>query len=194
MNPNDITIRPARLADAEILPAIERSATLLYGEIKGFSDYSNGPVVDQVTHARWMAGGAYLVAEWGRGRRVGYLAARPTGDNGLFLHDIAVRRAFQFRGIGKALLDRALSDAANRRIEHLWIKADLQLPWVEGFCTSAGLRAAEEAEVSPEAVMLASEDPRSDDRQAGSKVWLCRKLTDEKRRPASPSGKMERQS
>lgn len=193
MSQEDITIRSARLADAAIFPAIERSAALLYGEIEGLSDHVDCPVIDQITHARWMANGAYLVAEWGAGRRVGYLAARPTGGGELVIHDLAVRRAFQFRGIGKALLKRALNDAVTRRIGRIWVSTDLQFPWVESLCKSTGLVAAKEEEVSPLALELAMEDPRNIDRAVWYSVSLARLTENDCRSPATPPNRMEGQ-
>ncbi|MCT2401172.1 GNAT family N-acetyltransferase [Novosphingobium mangrovi (ex Huang et al. 2023)] len=172
-----LTIRAANLADAAILPAIERSAALLFEDVAGSEALVGRPVIDQATHARWMGESAYLVAEWRQRKRVGFLAARPGGAGALTIIELSVRRAFQRRGIGRALLERCLADARSRRIGEVWLQTDLTFPWDAAFYLSMGFEVAGPPALSSRVQLAARDDPRSASLSGRNREWMVCRLS-----------------
>lgn len=169
------TIRPATIADAPILPAIERSAALLFGEVPGQENRASNAVIDQVAHSRWMSEGRYLIAEWGLGLCVGFLAARPCEENLLILQ-LSVRRAFQKRGIARSLMARCLSDARKNLCPEVWLEADPSISWHGSFCGSLGFHPKAKSEVSTAVRSKSIEDPRRSSADQRESFWMVRYL------------------
>lgn len=177
MIPDALTIRPANLADAVILPAIERSAILLFEDVAGSEALVGRPVIDQATHTRWMSEGAYLVAEWRQRKRVAFLAARSRGTGEMTIIDLSVRRAFQRRGIGRALLARCLADAQFRRIREVWLRTDLTFPWDLAFYLSMGFEVAGPSTLSSHVQLAARDDPRPFSLPGQTRQWMVCRLS-----------------
>lgn len=157
MGLDTFTIRPASIADASALPAIERSAALLYGEFGNSKVLQEPPVIDQITHTRWMRDGRYLVAEQGMGRRVGFLAALCCGAGKVAIMALSVRRAYQRRGLGRALLFRSLTEAGKDGIAEVWCEVDTSLPWIAPLSASAGFEAVGAGDIPASVKRIAGE-------------------------------------
>lgn len=168
-------IRPATIADAQILPAIERSAALLFGEVPGYERRANNPVIDQVTHTHWMSEGCYLVAEWGPGLCVGFLAARPYYGS-LIILQISVRRAFQKRGIARSLITCCLSEGQANRFNDVWLRTDPSFSWYASFCNSMGFYAQSKDDVLSTVLLRSAEDPRLQPGSLPERSWMVRNL------------------
>lgn len=100
----DVRIRLASEADLSALPAIEDDAAHAFAEVGyGFCTGLPGQSVEALRQA--MRDGALLVAEAGEeGRVVGFAQVWRTRE-AAHLRELNVLRAFQKRGIGKALLE-----------------------------------------------------------------------------------------
>lgn len=171
MTHNSLRIRPALLSDSAVLPAIERSAALLFAEVPGYEDFVTKPVIDQMTHARWMTEGAYLIAESSFGRRVAFLAARCSGGVVTIL-EVSVRRSYQRRGIGRALLARCLRDAERDWVDQVWLGANLAFEWNAPLYGAMGFLPAD-GEPVPIAVRNAAwDDPRCLGGPTGKCGWM----------------------
>jgi [ribosomal protein S18]-alanine N-acetyltransferase len=101
-------IRPATLADAAALVAIERRC---------FSDPWSEPSFREALAAEWTFG---LVAETGRGL-AGYLIGREAAGSGEILN-LAVAPEFRRRGIGSALLDEGLAAFQRRQATEVFLE------------------------------------------------------------------------
>lgn len=176
------TIRPARISDASALPSIERSALLLYGELPGCEALQDGPVIDQVTHTRWMRDGFYLVGEKEDGRRIGFLAALRLAPGRLVIPALAVRRAYQRRGLGRTLLERCVESAASHGIAEIWLELDTSFEGALALCRSLQFGAIAASDVPTGLAQVAQDDPRPAPSCFHHRKWLmCRP------EPAAPS-------
>ncbi len=85
-----------------------------------------------------------LVATDDENRPVAFLAAHPH-DGGLYIGEIDVARAWQRRGIGRALMRKAIDEARKR---HLWgtmLTTERSVPFNAPFYASLGFREVDPA-------------------------------------------------
>lgn len=99
------SIRHACAKDLSRFAAIERDAAQLYRTV-GYDYCADGPVRSNAEHARALAAGMAHVADAQASGVVGFIIAWPA-DGHLHLVELAVQRAHQGAGIGRALIAAA---------------------------------------------------------------------------------------
>jgi GNAT superfamily N-acetyltransferase len=133
-SPAAARIRPATVADLALLPAIERSAAVLFAG----------------THMAWALGlpfagvDAYRVSLdeqllWvaARDSVVGFIAGSLASDC-VFVEELSVAHPHQRSGIGRALLERLVREAELRGKRAVGLTTDRHLPWNRPFYLTAG--------------------------------------------------------
>ena len=156
--PAGYRLRDARTDDLQHLAAIERSAATIHAGLE------TGYVGDGATLPLEMsdlcrAAGTLWVAVEARDAPIGFLAASEI-DSSLFILELSVAREHQCRGLGRALLEKAISHARWAYLPAVSLITDREIPWNRpfyarcGFLTldsarvSAGLRARLDAEIA----------------------------------------------
>jgi GNAT superfamily N-acetyltransferase len=128
------TIRPASADDLPSLPAIERSAGLLFAgtHMAWALDLPPRRATAYQTSLDasllWVAHDDVLV---------GFIAGS-LADEGVFIEELSVARSHQRRGIGRALLERLLHDVTQRGLYAVGLTTDRDLPWNRPFYRTAG--------------------------------------------------------
>ena len=141
-----ITIRPALAEDAEALPAIEQSAGEAFRAIPELAWLADGDNVSVERHRALIAGGACSVAADEEDRLVGFLSAGIEGDT-LHIWELDVRLDRQGRGIGRALLERAIADARRRGLAGVTLTTFRAVAWNAPFYRKFGFRILEGAAI-----------------------------------------------
>jgi len=129
-------IRPARMEDAEALPAVERSAGALFRTLPGLAWIADDVVLSVEEHRPAIAAGTSWVAETAAGP-AGFLSARrmPTS---LYLAELSVRRECQGRGLGRRLIGAAAEYARSREVPSLTLTTFRAVPWNAPFYARLG--------------------------------------------------------
>lgn len=122
------TIRVGETADADGLPAVERSAGLRFREIPELAFLADGDDMPVERHRRYIAQGTEWVALNDSGEPVGFLAAEIVGRD-LHIWELAVRADFQNRGIGRQLIANASSFSRERGLAALTLTTFANVPW-----------------------------------------------------------------
>ncbi len=152
----EITIRHARPDDVEALAAIEIDAagTLVDAGIPFPSGIQATP--RHLLEAS-LAEGMLLVATNEEDRLIAFLAAQ-TYDGGLYIGEIDVARAWQRRGIGRALMQTAIGQAQARGLWGAMLTTERSVPFNAPFYASLGFCEVADAELPPKlAEVLAAE-------------------------------------
>ncbi|KUM24226.1 hypothetical protein AU467_07405 [Mesorhizobium loti] len=150
-----ITIRPARIDDAEALPDIEQSAGLAFRTIPDLAWLADGDNVSVGRHRALIAEGACWVAADDLDRPVGFLSAGIEGD-ALHIWELDVRLDRQGSGIGRALLDQAIGDARRRGLAAVTLTTFRDVVWNAPFYRKFGFRILEGAEIDERLASLLS--------------------------------------
>ncbi len=138
-------IRLARPDELDDLAMVELDATVSLVEA-GVS-FPGGPSATPRPLLEGALGeGLLYVATGAEGRPVGFLAAHER-DGGLYVGEIDVVRRCQRRGIGRALMNRAIGEARDRRLWGAMLTTDRFVSFNAPFYASLGFR-----EVAGEAV------------------------------------------
>jgi len=156
--PAGYRLRDARTDDLQHIPAVERSAaTINFGVDAGHIGDGAILALDVLDLCR--AAGTLWVAVEPGDVPVGFLAATEI-DSSLFILELSVAREHQCRGLGRALLEKAISHARWAYLPAVSLTTDRDLPWNRpfyarcGFVTldsariSAGLRAKLDADIA----------------------------------------------
>lgn len=139
------TVRIAQEADAEALPDIEQSAGEAYrgiAELAWIADDDNQTVE---RHCEIIAKGTCWVAVEHDDRPVAFLSAEIQGD-ALHIWELAVRLDRQRSGIGRALLDKAIADARERRLAALSLTTFRDVIWNAPFYQKLGFQVLGDAQ------------------------------------------------
>jgi GNAT superfamily N-acetyltransferase len=142
------TLRAARPDEIDLLVAIDDDAGRLYMEAGlAIALAADDPFV-LLERARWLAAaqrGDVLIAEDGSGTAMGFMASGVV-DGQPYLDQLSVRPAFMRRGLGSALLTRAIEAAGGE----LWLTTYAHLPFNRPFYERAGFVPVPEPACGPE--------------------------------------------
>ena len=123
-----VTIRPAVRDDAPMLPAVEHSASRRFLEIPDLASLPDEENLSVRAHQRYTALGTEWVAEADDRDLVGFLAAEVL-LNVLHIWELAVRQDVQGRGIGRQLVNTAVSFAQDRGLVSVTLTTFSDVPW-----------------------------------------------------------------
>ena len=132
---DQFTIRPARFDELTQLAAIERDAQQRYRSV-GYDYCADGPVRDPEEHERAFDEGIVLVADVG-GEIVGFLMLWPA-DGRAHVVEVSVHRAWQGRGIGRALFATAEDWARVVGYDEMTLTTYVEVPWNAPFYRALG--------------------------------------------------------
>lgn len=130
-----IGLRLATLADAPLLPAIERSAGEAFrGTVH--ERVAEDDIMPEAAYRPLIAAGQVRVAEMD-GEVVGYVRIGQCGDE-LHVFELDVRHDRQGRGVGKALMDAARGEAVARGCKAMTLTTFTNLPFNAPFYARLG--------------------------------------------------------
>ncbi|GBQ72180.1 glutathione S-transferase [Ameyamaea chiangmaiensis NBRC 103196] len=129
----DFVIRGARVEDAAMLPDVERSAANAFRgvvdpAIGDLSWIADDTVMSADDHRLAIIGGQTWVAVDEHDRPHAFLSAS-LHDTYLHIHEISVATRFQRRGVGRALLTRAATAAAEQGLKALTLTTFRTVPF-----------------------------------------------------------------
>jgi GNAT superfamily N-acetyltransferase len=158
-----VTIRAPQAEELSALPAIEADAALAFGQA-GFPWYAAGEGLSRSAIAASHAAGL-LWAAFDEADPVGFIAAT-MADANLHVLELSVRRSHQRRGIGRALLERAIDRGRWTYSPAVTLTTDEAVPFNAPFYRSLGFVRLAEGRLPPDlAAILAHErqvlDPRA---------------------------------
>ena len=131
------SIRLATKSDAVALPEIEQSAGELFRTLPELSWIADEPIGTAEEFLPLIEAGTVWVAEGDGSGIVGELRGR-IADDALHIVELAVSRAFQQRGIGRALIDVARSWAHDRGLRALTLTTFRHVAWNAPFYARYG--------------------------------------------------------
>ena len=150
-------LRPATPADAAILPELEQSAGLAFQADRELAWLAHAGNLSAERYREIIAGGWSWIAEDEQAAPVGYAAASLAGEE-LHLWELNVHIDHQRRGIGRALLQRLLVEAAAAAIPGMTLTTFRDLPWNAPFYSSMGFERVDDGQLDPRlAALLARE-------------------------------------
>lgn len=141
------SIRVARNLDCPALPHIERSAAQLFAEF-GMHDVAGGDVTAAEAWEPHCANETIWVAVDDNDQPVGFLASGGQAPV-LFIYELAVRRDWQRRGIGRALLAQAQGYAQRHSLVGVALTTFCDVPWNGPFYVRQGYEILGEADLPP---------------------------------------------
>lgn len=141
------TIRPAMQGELVLLATIERDAQQRYRSV-GYDYCADGPVRDPEEHLRAFEDGVVLVADAGEAI-VGFLMLWPA-DGRAHIVEVSVRRAWQGKGIGRALFAAAEGWARVMGYDEMTLTTYLEVPWNAPYYRALGFAAFEPGDDRPE--------------------------------------------
>ena len=141
----DFAIRVATIDDAVLLAEIERAADQRYLETI-YADLLDDEAIPDDVARRYCEQGRVFVAEVGD-RVVGYLAwdLEPDPDY-LCISQVSVLPGFGQRGIGAALMRRAIETALAKGVPHIVLATFVDVAWNEPWYRRLGFRFIDPAE------------------------------------------------
>jgi len=141
-------IRLARPSEANLLPAIERSAGQLFRTLPDLAWIADDRVAEPEDYAELIALGLVWVAVDDDDRPVGMVAAE-TEEASLHIHELDVGAPDQGRGLGRALLTVALEAARQRGLADLTLTTFRDVAWNAPFYERFGFRILEPHDTPP---------------------------------------------
>ena len=138
-------LRAARPEDLASLEAVERSAAGLFRDV-GLSWIADSPTLPVEALERWRAAGTLWVGTDDDDRPAGFLAATAL-DGALYIDELSVAAEHQRRGIGGALLQRAIAHAQAAGYSAVALNTYRDIPWNAPFYARRGF-----VEIAGEAV------------------------------------------
>lgn len=130
------SLRLARPADAEAMPAIERAAAELFAHDPGLEGFDPDDTWEVPALRRFIGKGHCLVAHVGE-VMAGFLVTEPFSRE-LHIWEMDVLPAYQRRGIGAGLVRAAQIDARNCGFRALTLTTFRDLPWNAPFYMRLG--------------------------------------------------------
>lgn len=155
--PAGYLLRPTAPADIAALPAIERDAADLFRTIGVWEPPFEGVRSLDQHRAAAEAGISWVVVR--EGAPCGF-ALGSILDGHLHLHELAVARAHQRRGLGKALLAAAIDHARWRFDPVVTLTTDRFAPWNAPFYAAYGFVALDASRLPPDLAALVEEERR----------------------------------
>ena len=151
-------IRPAVRADVPALPAIERSAGVLFKTIPDLAWISSDQTTSSEAHLGFITEGLSLVAE-DEGALVGFLVGTFHGGD-LYIDELAVSAQHQRRGIGGDLIAAADQHARASAYAQITLTTFRHVPWNGPYYARLGFAAFTPAPASYLGAILAREAAR----------------------------------
>lgn len=155
---SDWSIRLARRADAEAIPAIETNAGKLFAQIDGLGSLADAKPVPIKRQQRYARKGHCLVAEISD-TVVGFMTTEPVRRE-LHIRELSVCPEQQRRGIGAALLHGCLIDARNSGFSAVTLTTFSDVAWNAPFYAKIGFQKVTALDAHPR---LAQELTREDE-------------------------------
>jgi GNAT superfamily N-acetyltransferase len=134
-----ITVRPARAEDATGLPDVERDAGMSFLAITDLAWLASDKVMSAEQHLPAIVDRACWVAEVDSRAIVGFLTAERCGSD-LHIWEVAVRGAFQRRGIGRRLIGGAADLARIEGLAALTLTTFRDVAWNAPFYARLGFQ------------------------------------------------------
>lgn len=131
------SVRPARLADATLLPEIERSSGEAFRTIPDLAWIADDEIGEPEFHEALIAAGTVWVAVDGQDRPVGFLTAEVTGE-ALHIWELAVAHEAQKHGLGRRLMEVAEAEARARGLAAETLTTFSDVPWNAPFYQRLG--------------------------------------------------------
>lgn len=142
----DLIIRPAVIADAALLPAIERSAGTAFLSVSGLEWIADDDVLTVEDHQIHIEEGTVWIAESHRSL-AGFITTRMF-DDALHIMELSVEQASQGKGIGRRLVDIARQHALAHDITALTLTTFRDVPFNQHFYQKLGFVTLDEADLS----------------------------------------------
>ena len=130
------SLRLARPADAQAMPAIERAAGKLFESVDGLAGIAGTDTVAPERLERYIRKGHCLVAHMGEAM-AGFLVNEPFRRE-LHIWEFSVHPDYQQRGIGAGLLRACAIDARNSGFAALTLTTFRDVPWNAPFYERLG--------------------------------------------------------
>ncbi len=132
-------VRLATEADAEVLPAVERSAGQLFRRIPGLAWIADDDVKSVEQHRSYARAGMSWVVVNAAERAFGFLAAERI-DTYLHIWELAVHQNYQGRGAGRALLEAAFNYAEIHGLSAITHTTYREVAWNEPLYRHMGFK------------------------------------------------------
>ncbi|MBG5756423.1 GNAT family N-acetyltransferase [Pseudomonas aeruginosa] len=139
VKPVDYRIRTSRDEDAALLPAIERSAGESFRLLPELAWIADAGVAGVDFHRRLIERGSHWLAEDADGQPVGFLAAERCADE-LHIAELSIAQAHQQQGLGRRLLERAVTYAHASHCRALTLTTFCDVPWNAPFYARLGFQ------------------------------------------------------
>ena len=133
------TVRNTRPEEAYVFPAIEQSAGELFrglGDLSWIADDGNMSVE---RHLELIRAGTSWVASGPRGQLAGFLCAMLLPAT-LHIVELAVGLETQRQGVGRCLMEHAISWAYSRHLSTITLTTFRDIPWNGPFYSSLGFK------------------------------------------------------
>ncbi|MDP1571030.1 MAG: GNAT family N-acetyltransferase [Vicinamibacterales bacterium] len=151
IDPHRVTLRPARPDEIDTLVAIDDEASALYAAHGLALGVTEEHPFAEAERARWLAAAqaarAFLAVS-AAGVPLGF-AALDLVDGAPYLDQLAVHPAAMRRGVGRALLARAIAWAEAQGAGALWLTTYAHLPFNRPYYERAGFVVVPEAACGP---------------------------------------------
>ena len=132
-------IRFAVPEDAQLLPAIERSAAQAFRLIDELSWLAESPPMSVERHRELIARSACWIAVDAKNRPQGFLSADRHGGD-LHIYELSVLRSMQGQGLGLRLIEAAKDYARSNRLRSVTLTTFANVPWNAPFYSRIGFR------------------------------------------------------
>lgn len=132
----DWSLRLARPADAETMPAIEAASAVRFSGVPELAELNFSATRDATAYLRLIRKGHCLVTHVGE-EMAGFLACEPFGRE-LHIWEMDVLPAYQGRGIGSGLLRACMVDARNSGFSALTLTTFRDVAWNAPFYARLG--------------------------------------------------------
>ncbi|UVM69458.1 GNAT family N-acetyltransferase [Pseudomonas sp. B21-009] len=142
-----VTLRLARVEDAQLLPAVERSAARFFADQPGLEWIATGPVMSSDEHRQFIDQGHEWVLADADDVPQGFLCAQPAGRD-LFIHELSVAQSAQGQGYGRRLIGAAADWAREHGFEALSLTTFACVPWNAPFYARLGFETLAEQQLS----------------------------------------------
>lgn len=142
----DRRVRLAREGDIPLLPAVERSAGALFRSLPDLAWIADHDVTPVQEHLAALQMGCLWVAVGGDDRPMGFLSAE-LGGGVLHIAELAVTRAEQGRGLGRALMVTAIAAARAAACASVTLTTFGDVAWNGQFYARLGFQRLEGAAI-----------------------------------------------
>lgn len=143
-----ITIRPARIADAQYFPSIERSAGKLFEKVPELAWLATAPDRSVRQYRDLVSEGLSWTAVTPEGHRAGFISSA-IAESEIHIWELAVSRPYQERGIGGALLAKAVAEGRDRGLAAITLTTFRDPPWNAPFYARSGFAMLPDEEITP---------------------------------------------